>query len=301
MPLAFPDWELELLDGSIVGVTGDPAQIAKLAERADGQAHVAASSFHQPEAGRVERAVRAALESSAPAVAIGPGLSLATPEFQARARLDCIRAARAGRLVVLASQDLGFLEGVCDEIIVLGEQGVERRGDPHETVALLRAGIGESLRAHAGSAELPGYARRGDGRARLISLELLGENAAPTAVVRSGESCEVRIALEFLGDVAEPVVGILIRNRVGVTVYGTNTELEKLRFGPCSAGDSVELSFRFACDLCAHEYTLTAASHDPDGTAHDWLEEVLLFTVTDDRPTAGVANLRARATARRQG
>ena len=51
--------------------------------------------------------------------------------------------------------------------------------------------------------------------------------------------------------------------------------------------------FRFRCDLCPGEYTLTAASHDPDGTAHDWIENALAFVVTDPRYTAGVANLRA--------
>jgi lipopolysaccharide transport system ATP-binding protein len=39
---------------------------------------------------------------------------------------------------------------------------------------------------------------------------------------------------------------------------------------------------------------VTAATHDPDGTAHDWVEEAILFSVADTRYTAGVANLRAR-------
>jgi hypothetical protein len=36
------------------------------------------------------------------------------------------------------------------------------------------------------------------------------------------------------------------------------------------------------------------ASHDPDGTAHDWLDDAVAVTVADERYTAGVANLRAR-------
>jgi len=39
---------------------------------------------------------------------------------------------------------------------------------------------------------------------------------------------------------------------------------------------------------------LTAASHDPDGVWHDWIEDAIAFSVTDERATAGVANLRAR-------
>ena len=299
MPVALPEWGVELLDASIVGVTGDPTQVASLPDRLGEQAHAAASSFYQPEAARVERSVRGALESAAKAIAVGPGLSMASAEFQAEVRLACIRAAREGRLVLLASHDLSLLERTCDEVVVLGSDGVVDRGDPRATLEALRLRIAGRLRDRSGGVEVQGFERRGDGRARLASLELLGENGAPAAVLHSGEQAEVRIRVDFEQDVEHPVVGVLIRNRIGVTVYGTNTELEKLDFGPCAAGEAVELSFRFRCDLCPNEYTLTAASHDPDGSAHDWLEEALLFSVTDDRHTAGVANLRAKVSVTR--
>ena len=54
--------------------------------------------------------------------------------------------------------------------------------------------------------------------------------------------------------------------------------------------------FSFLCDLCPRAYTLTLASHDPDGTVHDWLDDAIAVTVTDERSTAGVANLRAKVT-----
>jgi lipopolysaccharide transport system ATP-binding protein len=47
--------------------------------------------------------------------------------------------------------------------------------------------------------------------------------------------------------------------------------------------------------LCPQEYTITVASHDPDGVWHEWLEDAVAFLVTDSRYTAGVANLRAKA------
>jgi lipopolysaccharide transport system ATP-binding protein len=87
---------------------------------------------------------------------------------------------------------------------------------------------------------------------------------------------------------------MLIRTRIGLNVYGTNTELERLKLGPVEAGDTLEVVFAFRCELCPQEYTLTAASHDPDGVWHDWLEDAVAFSVSDTRYTAGVANLRAQ-------
>ncbi len=66
------------------------------------------------------------------------------------------------------------------------------------------------------------------------------------------------------------------------------------RFGPVRRNESVEVIFGFRCELCPGEYTLTIASHDPDGVWHDWLEDAAAFSVTDSRYTAGVANLRAK-------
>jgi hypothetical protein len=149
------------------------------------------------------------------------------------------------------------------------------------------------------AATLSPRVRRGDGRAEVIRLETIGEDGRPTMVWRSGELAQVKITVRFRDAVADPVVGMMIRTRIGLNVYGTNTELEKLKLGPCAAGETVEISFAFRCELCPQEYTLTVASHDPDGVWHDWLEDALAFSVSDTRYTAGVANLRATATVKR--
>ena len=141
--------------------------------------------------------------------------------------------------------------------------------------------------------------RRGDGRARLAALETLDATGAPVSVFASGGEARIRVTVEFVSAVDDPVVGIMIRTRIGMEVYGTNTELEGLKLGPVSPGDRRVVEFAFACDLCPQEYTITAASHDPDGVWHDWVEDALAFRVTDSRYTAGVANLRARVTVSR--
>ena len=60
-------------------------------------------------------------------------------------------------------------------------------------------------------------------------------------------------------------------------VYGTNTELENVKLGPCAAGESRVVVFAFDCNLCPQAYTLTAATHDPNGVWHDWLEDAVAW------------------------
>jgi hypothetical protein len=138
--------------------------------------------------------------------------------------------------------------------------------------------------------------RRGDGRAEIQSIETLGAAGKPTIVWKSGEMVGVCATVAFHEAAENPVLGLLIRTQIGFEVYGTNTQLEQISLGPRKPGDSVTVTFSFLCDLCPQAYTITMASHDPDGTAHDWLDDAIAITVTDERYTAGVANLRAKVT-----
>jgi len=212
-----------------------------------------------------------------------------------RAAMSLDRLRRAGTTVLLVSHERDLLRQLCDEIWWLDQGKLAGRGDPAEVLPAYGSHIVRRIRAwgETVSAPLAPRLRRGDGRAEVVKLELQGESGQPTAVLRSGEMAVARVAVRFLDAVTDPVVGLLIRSRAGMNVYGTNTELEGLKLGPRAAGDVLRLSFAFRCELCAMEYTLTVASHDPDGVGHDWLDDAIAFAVADTRYTAGVANLRA--------
>jgi lipopolysaccharide transport system ATP-binding protein len=207
-----------------------------------------------------------------------------------------VRERAAGATIILVSHDEDLIRRLADEVWWLHQGKLARRGDPEEVLAAYRKHIAGKVRAW-GETVTPPLApkvRRGDGRAEIVRVETIGENGKPTMVWRSGERAVVKVAVRFRESVADPVVGIMIRTRIGLNVYGTNTELEQVKVGPCLAGQTVELSFAFWCELCPQEYTLTVASHDPDGVWHDWLEDAVAFSVSDTRYTAGVSNLRAQ-------
>ena len=104
----------------------------------------------------------------------------------------------------------------------------------------------------------------------------------------------VRVRSRFHKAQANPMVGILIRTRIGMDVYGTNTRIEKVDLGDFQAGDELEVDFQMECWLTPQTYTLTVATQNADGTSHDWLDDAIAFDVVDTRVAAGVANLRAQ-------
>jgi lipopolysaccharide transport system ATP-binding protein len=210
-------------------------------------------------------------------------------------------ARRNGSTVLIASYDEQFLLRLADEIWWLKDGRIEAVGDPREILAKFRAYVAGALVewGNGRPQALDTRFRRGDGRASIELLETIDSAGQPALVWRSGDEAGVRLSIRFGERVDNPVLGIMLRTRVGFEVYGTNTELENTPVGRCEAGDLVRAMFRFRCELCPGDYTVTAASHDPDGTAHDWLDDAVAVAVADSRYTAGVANLRAKVEIRR--
>lgn len=208
---------------------------------------------------------------------------------------------RRGGTALLVSHDLELVQWLADEVWWLDRGRLAAKGDARETIDSYRHHVARRVSAAGSGASvaLTPTMRKGDGRALLESVELRDASGNLTSVWRSGETAAVRVRVRFTQAVADPVIGILIRTRIGFEVFGTNTELEKVKLGPCQAGDVLEITFRFPCHLCPQEYTLTAASHDPDGVWHDWMEDGLAFSVADYRYTAGVACLRTEVEVRR--
>jgi ABC-type methionine transport system ATPase subunit len=284
-------------NGSVIGVVGEKgAGKSALLRLASGRAI--------PEAGEViadgERRYLGPLDALqlSPVDILLLEHSLAHHDALVRARavagIDRLRS--AGTTVLIVSHELDLLQSLCDEVWWLDAGALLQRGDPRQVLDAYRESIAEKVRAWGATlkSQLRPAMRRGDGRAEILSLQTLDGAGSPTAVWRSGENAIVRVAVRYHDRVEEPVIGILIRTRIGLEVYGTNTELEKVATGNCAAGERMRIEFAFRCDLCPGEYTITAASHDADGTAHDWLDDAVAFTVADSRYTAGVANLRAK-------
>jgi lipopolysaccharide transport system ATP-binding protein len=215
-----------------------------------------------------------------------------------KAAADIARCRQQGSTILMATHEEALIRRLCDEVWWVHQGVLQSRGDPLTMLESYREHVSRKVRESGTGVrqEMAPAFRLGDGRAEIALIETLGANWQPTSVWRSGEAVHVRVTVKFIREVAHPVIGILIRNRIGLDVYGTNTELEKVKLGVRAAGETVRITFRFHCELCPQEYTLTVASHDPDGTRHDWLEEAVAISVTDSRYTAGVANLRAQVT-----
>src|SRR5439155_20399042 len=118
-------------------------------------------------------------------------------------------------------------------------------------------------------------------------------------LVETGESLLMRLVVRSKRNIDQPVIGFLIRNRHGISAYGTNTKEQQIDLGAVRRGEVLEVVFSFNCWLGIDDYSISCAVHSHDGEAYDWLDGVRFFRVTSQHLIEGIANLNASATARR--
>jgi len=197
--------------------------------------------------------------------------------------------------VLFVSHDLGLVKQLSDRAILLLNGRIAAQGAPNDVInryiglvlAKEEAKNKKDDRIHASF-------RHGDGSSEILGVEILNARGEAATTVTGGEPITVRVRSRFHQAKSDPMVGILIRTRIGMDVYGTNTRLERVRLGDFQPGDELEVDFGVECWLTPQQYTLTVATQNADGSSHDWLDDAVAFDVVDTRAAAGVTNLRAQ-------
>jgi lipopolysaccharide transport system ATP-binding protein len=278
--------------------------------------------IHQPvktySSGMYIRLAFAAAISVMPQILIvDEALAVGDAVFQHRCMRRIRELQESGTTILLVSHDPSAIRALCSEALLLREGRMEALGKPTDVlnryqklIMAREAAYDESQPTEnedAGKVELTdlpkvSYSyRHGDGSAEIIAVDLVNAAMQRIEFVESGEEVLVRLKVHFREALESPVCGFLIRNRHGIHIYGTNTDLQQVDLGLVRAGEIVEVIFAFNCWLAPDSYSLTLGVHSVDGISFDWLDGALFFSVMSAVAQEGVTNLNASVRFRRVG
>jgi len=245
---------------------------------------------------------------------IDEALAVGDAVFQHR----CLRRIKdlqeSGTTVLFVSHDLGAVRALCSRAILLNDGRIAADGRPvdvlnhYQKIIMARerafladsaAAAGEPATPDDESSEPLSYTyRHGDGSAEILAADLADVAQRRVETVETGEPLTMRILARINTDLDDPIVGFLIRNRHGISAYGTNTKEQQIDFGAVRRGDLLEVIFSFNCWLGIDDYSITCAIHNRNGEAFDWIDGARFFRVTSEAVTEGVANLNASVSVR---
>jgi len=145
--------------------------------------------------------------------------------------------------------------------------------------------------------EIPNIDHRyGDGRAEVLGIAVLDPYGRKLGLLQPGESIVVRISVKAHDHLAQPNVGFMFRNHLGMDFSGTNTTREGFVLPPMIPGDVYTVDFHLQLPvLYPASFSFSPAIADGDLVNYrmcDWIDNAVTLQMGHaDGPVYGYMHL----------
>lgn len=202
----------------------------------------------------------------------------------------------SGTTLLFVSHNPGAVKTLCNRALLLDEGLAIRDGSPDEVLdyynALIAKQAEETIRQTEG---LGGRltTRSGNRQAEILEVDILYGLQSARAIPQ-GAAATIHIRALAHQTIAELTVGILIRDRLGNDVFGTNSWYHDQSSHSIQIGQHILAEFIIpAMNLGIGNYSLTVALHG--GSAHinqnyDWWDRALVFQVSPSKLPRGIGS-----------
>lgn len=248
---------------------------------------------------------------------IDEALAVGDAAFGAKC-MQFIRDFQTRGTILLVSHDLSAVANVCNRAIFVDRGSIRADGPPanviHEYVSSTYAAIdtggtfrtgvggesqdvGATVGVRSGAQLNPGAHWFGTRGATIVDVAFTDSNKRPLTLVRGGEQVLLRISARAERDLALPIAGFIVHDRMGQDVFVVNTFLshasDPIRL---SAGSTFVGEFGFEMPrLKAGQYSFCVSL--AEGTQdhhiqHHWINSAILFEAAPIEPVFGVFTVR---------
>jgi len=152
----------------------------------------------------------------------------------------------------------------------------------------------------------PGYNpheyRWGDGSATILDFYLSAQNELYPSVITTGQTITLGVVIRFHVDLVDPILGITIKTKAGVTIYGANSRtLQVAAFKSLGKKDTVIIADAvFICRLAPGDYFVSlgiATQQNEAVIPHDRRYDALHLQVSPVTAFFGLCDLELELTA----
>ncbi len=205
-----------------------------------------------------------------------------------------------GTTLLFVSHDPGAVKALCNRAILLDGGAIIKDGaadsvlDYYNSV-IARKNNEEKIRQVTGEGGKVST-RSGNGNARIVDVDITRTDGQSVRSVLVGEKVVLHCSVAFYKDMENPTVGILLRDRMGNDVYGTNTSHLGHKMMQVQSGDCLDFSFSLSLNIGVGNYSFCVAVHSGDSHLEencDWWDRCLAIQViAGEEPSfVGVAAL----------
>lgn len=218
---------------------------------------------------------------------VDEALSVGDVYFQHKS-FNLIRQFRdQGTTLLLVSHDRAAVQSICTRAILLDAGMILRDGPPEEVMDYYNALIADKQNKHIEQKEnSEGQVQTisGTGEAEIVNVTLQDENGQQLEVASVGQKVELVLQVSVHENIPELVAGFVIRDRLGIDVFGTNSHHLNNTLKNIDKGTRIQFSYKFPVRLGTGSYSITVALHADythlAGNYH-WCDRVAMFSVVN--------------------
>ena len=217
-------------------------------------------------------------------------LSVGDSYFQHKC-FDRIRQFKAeGTAILLVTHSLGDVRALCDRVILLDKGTVLKDGDPDEVVDFYNAMIADRENAKLSVEQTRNdkgwlHTRSGTLEAFVASVELLDAKLlTPVNTAIVGQELLLRVNIEVKASLPKLVLGLMLRDRTGHIIWGTNTWHTRQLLERPGIGQKLHYDIAFDCDLGPGSYGFSTAVTGSDthlDANYEWQDNIVVFDVVN--------------------
>ena len=232
---------------------------------------------------------------------VDEALSVGDVYFRQRCMRKVHEMRTAGITVVFVSHSMGDVQAIGDRAMWLAAGQLRDIGPTDDVVNKYMAAMVDKDNAYVtghvpavsiAPASAPEIIERipnidhrfGDRRAEIIGIAVVDAAGNAVHILQPLSLVIVRISARAYDEIAQPIVGFLMRNHMGLDFAGTNTARETFKFPPMASGDVRTIDFHLQLpELYPASFSFSPAIADgtlDSNTVCDWIDNALVLQMS---------------------
>ena len=216
---------------------------------------------------------------------VDEALSVGDAYFQHKSFERIRKFREAGTTLLIVSHDRQAIQSICDTAILLEKGKLAMQGRPEYVFDYYTAAVACFEEGLIRLAKLDGgrmQTSSGTGEARIDSVRLLDVNGRVVDSVPVGGVLILEVEAVVVTDIPRLILGFMIKDYVGQTIYGINTHRLGLAEHDLVAGERVRFRYEFKANLGKGHYSIALALSPFDSHLeknYEWRDHSALFHV----------------------
>ena len=218
---------------------------------------------------------------------IDEALSVGDSYFQHKSFDKIKKFKEQGTSLLFVSHDKASILALCDRAILIDKGELLKEGNPEEITDYYNALIAQKENSsvkqqNTNSNKLQTIS--GTGEATIEKVALYNQEGELIDVVGVGDLVDLKVDVKINKDISSLVLGYAIKDRLGQTMYGTNTWHTKQIIDFPKENDKYQFTLTFPANLGVGTYSIVIALTNSDthlNENYEWRDLALIFDVVN--------------------